>query len=95
MPNKALGTSDCRKAPPAVMKTFAKLCAEDQTVIDFLHAVGVVNMHKHWLKAKAGGKVTIMDFMKSLIAATYYIEELLLSKPSDFNHLTRMTDISI
>jgi len=39
--------------------------------------------------------VTIMDFMKSLIAATYYLEGLLLKNPSDFEHLTRTTDVFI
>jgi len=77
------------------MKAFGKLCAEDQSVIDFLHSAGVVYMHKDWLRAKAAGSVTIMDFMKSLIAATYYLEGLLLKKPSDFEHLTRTTDVFI
>lgn len=95
LPKKTLGTSDCRRAPPNVMKIFGRLCAEDQSVIDFLHAVGVVHMHKDWIKAKEKGNVTVMDFMKSLIAGTYYIEELLLQQPSDFNHLKRLAVLSL
>lgn len=93
LPKKSLGTSDSRRANPWIMKIFARLNESDQGVIHFLHAVGIVFMHRHWNQEKATKNVTVMDFIQSLLAGTRYIEQLLENNPSDLNHLKRLTDI--
>jgi ELMO domain-containing protein len=81
LPRKALGTSDCRRAPPAVMKVFARLNIEDQNTLNEIHSMSSIKMHENWSKMRESSAVTVMDFMKALVSATYTIENALLAKP--------------
>ena len=50
-------------------------------------------MNRHWNLVKLAKKVTIMDFIHSMVAAGEYIEQLLEQEPSDLNHLRRLADV--
>lgn len=93
LPKNSIGTSECRRAGPHILKTFARLNDSDQSVLDYLHAVGVVFMNRHWNLVKLAKKVTIMDFIHSMVAAGDYIEQLLEQEPDDLNHLRRLADV--
>ena len=47
LPRKALGTSDCRRAPPHIMKIFARLSSSEPSTIHEIHAFAAIKMNQN------------------------------------------------
>ncbi|OMJ79153.1 hypothetical protein SteCoe_20900 [Stentor coeruleus] len=91
LPKKALGTSDCRRAPPHIMKVFARLNAQDQSTLDEIHSIAAMKMHEKWQEMKQKPGITVMNFMQALVFSTFFIENLLSHNPGSLFDLKRLS----
>jgi hypothetical protein len=88
-PHNSIGTTDLRRAQPHIMKIFARLNLADQPTIHEIHSMAAIEMNEKWTEMSKNSKVTVMDFMKALIYATYFIENVLYTNPESLFEFKR------